>query len=191
VKTKKPILERARSGLLSRSEVDAVAHDLECAEGGLDPYTAIHILGLVRAVEHERIIAGFLENPDDPMLARISLEVLGSYWTMGGRYRHEIERFSRGVEWDRDEDVRLIAISLAGETLRAGPDQVFLHLLVTILRSASERPIVRQAAYFALARASGRNWNELPSAAVSLDFDKDVDSQVLRWVSEQMGGSIS
>jgi hypothetical protein len=45
------ILDRAKSGLLSSKEVAAVAREL--AEGtSRDPYTAIHVLGQMRAREH-------------------------------------------------------------------------------------------------------------------------------------------
>ena len=178
------LLDRAKSGLLSQHEVAVVARELATGTAD-DAYTAIHVLGLMRATEHEKLVAAFLDTPDDPMLARIALQVLCSHWRMAGRYRDRIARFSRGVDWDYDEDVRIAAISAGGELLRESPDKALLTLLLTLFRSEVESHMTRQAAYLALARAAGVDWTQLPPASRTLDLVTGVDPTVLRWATER------
>jgi hypothetical protein len=44
--------------------------------------------------------------------------------------------------------------------------------------------MARQVAYFALARGSGKSWNELPPASRLLDLENDLDPLVMAWAKE-------
>jgi hypothetical protein len=105
---------------------------------------------------------------------------------MADRYQVQIEEFVAGVDWDSDGDVRQVALSAAGELLRSQPRMHLLRLLQLVFESPDERPLIRQGAYFALARAAGRSWDELPSASRRMDLEKDVDRAVLSWVDSQI-----
>jgi len=174
------IVDRAKSGLLSKREVSKIAREL-AAGIAKDPYTAIHVLGLMNSIEHEQLVARYLRSSDDPMIARIALQVLSANWGLAERYRSAIEEFARGVAWDSDADVRLAALSAAGELARASGDAPLVALLLSVLDDEGNPRLVRQAAYFALARASGKDWRELPPASRRLDLAYDLDGSVLRW----------
>jgi hypothetical protein len=180
------LLEKAQSGTISRAEIAQVAHALQSNEAGEDRYTLIHILGRSGAVEYESLIVSYLNAETDPMLARIALQVLCSHWNRAGKYRDRVTEFVRGVKWDINEEVRLAAISIAGELLRAVLDTTLLCLLVDICTSAEQAPMSRQAAYCALARAYGKDWHELPPATRSLDLERETDPSVLAWAMEHI-----
>jgi hypothetical protein len=175
------LLEKAKIGAISPMEIAEVAKELATGADHSDQYTLIHILGVSGATEHEAIVARFLDVSSDPMLPRIALQVLCSHWGMVHRYQDEIEKFARGVHWDIDRDVQLVALSAMGELLRERTDKSLLSLLVEIFTSPRERHLVRQAAYFALARAYGQEWAQLPPASRKIDLEKEVDPQVLEW----------
>jgi hypothetical protein len=180
------LLDKAKSRLITRKEIADVARELASEETDADRYTLIHILGAAGATEHEPLVARFLDSPEDPMLARIALQTLISRWGKGQVYRDRMESFVRGVEWDADSDVRNVAISAAGEFLREREDRGLLRLLIDIFTSPSEAELVRQSAYFALGRASGKSWEQLPRASRRMDFDRDVDAGVLTWALDRM-----
>lgn len=183
--TASSLLDRARSGLLSRGEVDAMAR-VVAAGTSRDRYTAIHVLGLMRATEHEELVATFLDCSNDPMLSRIALQVLTAHWGLSQKYRDRIRQFCRGVPWDTDGDVRLAALTAAGELARETGDREIVALLLGILDGESEPDVVRQSAYFALARAAGRDWSELPLASRKLKLDSELDAEVLGWANRSL-----
>jgi len=92
-----------------------------------------------------------------------------------------LKGFVRGVDWDADEDVRIAALSAAGELLRERVDTWLVGLLAATFTSALESHMARQAAYFALARAFGQQWEDLPPASRRIDLEKDVDPKVVEW----------
>ena len=113
------LLDRAKWAHLSQAEIEAVAQELQQPNPEADRYTLLHILGRACAVSYRGLVERFLDSPDDPMLARIALQSLVDYWDLAEQYLDELLRFVRGVPWDVDGDVRLVAISNAGEYLRS------------------------------------------------------------------------
>lgn len=179
------LLHRAKWGTTTPAEVDGVARSLMSDDPERDPYTLIHILGRSGAVLYEDLVARYLNAESDPMLARIALQALCSHWDLASKYRSEVFRFARGEPWDDEQDVQLIALSAAGEMLRAGPDRELLRLLMDVFEVPNTPQSVRESVYCALARAFGLEWTELPPASRNMDFEKDVDSGVLAWAAEQ------
>jgi len=178
------LLERAKAGKISSTEIDTVAKKLKSDEGTEDSYTLLHILGVASATKYEMEVVRYLHCSTDPMVARMALQVLSNHWDKASRYRDEIEAFVRGVAWDEEDDVRLAAISIAGELSRTS-DKKLVSLLASIFSDMQQRQIVRQAAYFALARALGLNWDELPPASRKLDLESATDPRVSDWISNQ------
>lgn len=183
-------LEKAKTGEISALEISKVGEELASSGENSDKYTLIHILGRAGAVDYEPDVAKHLHYQFDPLVARMALQVLCSYWNRANDYLSDIEKFLRGVEWDEDEDVRLAALSIAGELARDG-DLRFVPLLIQIFSDPCENEIVRQAAYFALARASGLDWCELPPASRRMNLQKEVDARVVDWMKRQAGASRS
>jgi hypothetical protein len=120
------------------------------------------------------------------MLARIALQVLCGHWGMAEKYRDNIDQFSRGVSWDTDGDVRLAALTASGELARETGDVSLVALLLGVFDGYGEPHLIRQAAYFALARAAGRDWQELPPASRKLNLADDIDGSILAWAKARV-----
>ena len=173
------LLERAKWGKLTGQELASVADALREGSPEADRYTLLHILGRAGALSYRPLVERHLHSPDDPMLARLALQILLRYWNEAARYQDRLLAFVRGVDWDEEEDVRLAAISLAGEYLRDAENPQLLAELVGILEDRAERQVVREAAYLALPVAAGRTPDELPSAARHFDLSTQTDPGVL------------
>lgn len=171
---------------VSRAEIDAVAAELEKPELEADPHLLLLTLGRALATRHRELVESFLVSPEDPMLARAALEVLCDDWDMASQYLTYVAAFIEGVEWDEEGEVRGMAFSRAGEYLRDQDNPELLRLLLRAFDDPDEDPHFRGDAYFALARAVGRDWDDLPSAARELDFERDVDPLVLEAARERL-----
>jgi hypothetical protein len=180
----KELLEELAQRALTPDELAEVARRLEGKEG--DQYDWLLILGRAEATRYRALVERFLESPDDPMLARLALQVLCRYWDLGASYKDVLMRFARGVPWDEDDDVRLMAIDCLGEVLRVGPDRQPLAYLFQLFESEEERQIVRETAYSAMARAMGTPTAKLPPAGRHFDLSKDIDHAVIDAVMERV-----
>lgn len=155
------LLEKAKDGTLSAHEARAVAGLLREHPSSGEAYTAIHILGRGWATGYRELVASFLDSPGDPMLARIALTVLVGEWGLGAAYRDELRAFARGVDWDDEDDVRLVALSATGELVRTTGDHELLSDLLAIAADSGEDILVRDTAFDAIARAVGAGYAEL------------------------------
>lgn len=177
------LLEEAKWGKLTGEEIAYVASEIKKSKPGDDEklYRLLHILGksLIgdpRASQYVKLVEGFLVYPSDPMISQMAFVTLCCYWGPGEKYINWMKKFIRGVDWDDMDDVRLVAISIAGEYLLQTFDKELLELLVQTFEasfcSSKEEEIedetVREAAYSALARVDGWNWEDLPPANVNI-----------------------
>ncbi|HEX3050719.1 MAG TPA: hypothetical protein VHP83_08695 [Aggregatilineaceae bacterium] len=177
----KEMWERVASLLtLSQEELAEVAEELRKDKPSADRYILIRILGKGGGISYRQMVEGFLNSPGDPMLAQSALWTLCIYWGLTGQYLPQVQDFVQGVSWDSEEDVRISAITIAGEYLRAKPNPTLLRQLMTIFENPEERQIVREVAYRALGRAIGRAHTELPGGSRSLDWAKDIDPTILQ-----------
>ena len=185
------LLERAKSGefeqdRLSEEELDMVAEELRKPATEADPFTLLDILGHAFAFQYRELVEWFLDCEDDPMLARLALQILCGYWGNTAQYLEEVLRFMRGVPWNQEENVRQIAVSEAGEYLRSNTEPRFLRELISIFESEDEERSMHEGAYFALARAVGRDWKDLPSAASHFDLVTQIDPAVIQVAKERL-----
>jgi hypothetical protein len=155
------LLEEAKDGKLSPADARAVAELLREQPDSRDAYTAIHILGRGFATDYRDLVETFLDSPDDPDLARIALTTLVNYWDLGGEYRDKLREFVAGIEWDFGNDVRLVALSAAGELARKTGDHELVADLLEIADDPREDVLVRDTAFDAIARAVGTEYNDL------------------------------
>jgi ankyrin repeat protein len=176
------LLHRAKTGSISDEEVDAVAREIQANPQNENGYTLLHIVGRSFATRHRDVVESFLDARWNPMLARLSLQILCNFWGETALYLDRVLSALRGLPWDPEDDVRLIAISIAGEYLRTHTNRNLLVTLFGIFNDATKESTIREAAYFALARACGRDWNELPPASRHLDLQSDIDPLVLSQV---------
>jgi hypothetical protein len=184
-------LDRAKWSRLSQEEIDQVARELQSERPAADRYTLLHILGRAGAVTQRSLVERFLHSVDDPMLAQMALHILCNYWDMPGQYLDDLIRFVRGVSWDTDGDVRFTALADAGEYLRLHEEPRLLREVLHVFEDAAEAQGVREAAYVALARAMGRDWQALPSAARHFDLERAIDPAILSEAKRRLAPYVS
>jgi hypothetical protein len=174
------LLKAAELGEISDSEIQRVIEKLSSGDRDTDRFTLLQILGEAGVKSSRSLVEKFLECPEDPMLSRLALEVLCLYWGEAHRYVSDVHRFIVGVHWDRESDVRQMAILLAGHYLRSNSDSFLLGELVSIVEDTNERALIRGDAYLALGRAMGLDWNELPAATKNFDVALELDPSLLK-----------
>lgn len=76
---------------------------------------------------------------------------------------------------------------IAGESLRAHEDQKLLLDVLRIFQDTAAERTLREDAYSALARAVGCELAELPPAGRHMDFDRDIDPEVIVKVHRRLG----
>jgi hypothetical protein len=155
-----------------------------------DLYTLIYILGRSEAWQYRKLVEKFLYYPEESMISRIALKTLCDYWGYTKDYLNVLKSFIKGVEWDEYELIRIVAIRIAEEYIRETHDTCHLKLLLEIFENEKEDEVIRIGAYEAIARAVGRDWNDLPSvremATLSDEFiDKSVISQAYQMLKEK------
>lgn len=149
------LARRAKDGNVAAGELREVASILEARRGGSETYRLLYVLGRSYAYEYEALVAGFLDYCQDPMVARLALQILCAFWDRAACYRESLARFLDGVGWDEDGDVRQIAISAAGEVLASGRDRGLLAQLLRLSDPAHADALERRIATEAIARALG------------------------------------
>jgi hypothetical protein len=176
----KQLIGKATDGSLESTELSEVVTCLET--NTCDPYDALLIIGRVGATQYRGLVEKYLNARDNPMLARLALMILCRYWKLAPEYRDSLEAFIRKMEWDEDDDVRLLAISITGSLLANQHDSRLLELLIDIFRDSSEAHLIREVAYCALAEACGKTPAELPKASCHFDLEHDVDPEVMAYI---------
>jgi len=181
------LLDRAKWGKVSPQELARVADELANSQSSADRYTLLLILGKAQDHSHRELVESFLKCREDPMLARLALQILCEFWGLTEEYLAELVEFVHGVPWDVEDDVRLVAISIAGEYLRTHGDNDTLMALLHIFDSRGAQKIVREVAYRAIARSMGSEWQDLPSSARHFDLVTDVDGTILERARRRAG----
>ena len=173
------LLRKAKNYTITKEEFDYVVQRIKASTlDNEDPnlYTLIHILGAAsigppdgsdtevpmdEILKCRKLVESFLHYSKDPMVSKIALQVLCSYWGDTKDYIQEIKDFAKGVDWDFDEDVRMLAISEMGEQVRGTRDKQLLKILIQIFENPQENEIIQECVYTALARAGGQEWHDL------------------------------
>jgi hypothetical protein len=183
-------LQRAKRGELTAIELTRIADQLRSGDTRSDLYPLILAVGYAQARGLEAVVAGYLNCESDPMLSRAALVVLCSQWGFYEKYVADVEQLCEGKSWDRDEDVRLQAISIAGEAMRSGYGRPSLaKRLLSIARNPDERRLIRTAAFSALERAAGAEWSQLEPASEILDLDTEASRSALSRLEEALASS--
>jgi hypothetical protein len=171
------LIKKASKEGLSSKEADEIARGLRA--NTVDVYDGLLALGRAGAKQHRDLVERYLASNEDPMLARLALQVLCRYWGLAFEYRDTLRQFIEKVEWDEDDDVRIMALSCAGTLLASRADRQLLSLVFDVFRDSKQPQIVRETAYLSLAEAAGRRWSEVPSASRHFDLVQDVDTEVV------------
>jgi hypothetical protein len=173
------LLDRAKWGQVSEDELARVAARLQSGHPEADRYTLLHILGKAGAKQYRALVEQFLQYHEDPMLARLALQILGGFWGETQRYLPTMLEFAGGVAWDNEDWVRSIAVSLLGEHARHYGDVRAVSTLLHVFEDETADIMMREEAYIALGRSMGKEWKDLPSAARHLNWESDIDEAVL------------
>lgn len=179
----KELIEKATNGTITKQEIKQVYNSLVSKSN--DEYDLLLILGRSEAKEYKSIVESYLQAIHDPMLVRLSLQILCRYWGLAHQYLDELEMFIDWAEWDEEEDVRLMALGCVVELYKHAEYPMLLKAVYNVFKDEHEDSITREAAYETLALVSGVSPNELPQP-INFDFDVDVDNAVLAKVEMLM-----
>lgn len=174
------LLEAAKWGRVPEQKLSQLAQQL--AEGRIpdsQQYTALHIVSRAGGRDHEELIRGFLDTESNPMLARLALQALCDWLELCDRYRDRLIEFIRWVPWDHSDDVRQMAIAMAGKRLGDTEDLELLALLLGTAENHAEMALTRDEAVRALARSLGDPPESLPPATAVQDPDSPWSQDVL------------
>lgn len=177
----KELIEKASNGKIKQSEIKLVYEALVNHSG--DEYDLLLILGRSEAKQYRDIVEQYLYSPHDPMLARLALQILCRYWGLASEYKDKLEKFIKKVEWDGEEDVRLMAIGCVADAFKKKPCPKLLSYVYYIYKNVEEDEITRGAAYETLALVSGLSPSELPQPH-RFDLNKDIDPSVMKYAEE-------
>lgn len=169
------LIAKATAGKLSSRELEQVVKSLQAKNR--DPYGALLIIGRAGAKQHRSLVERYLQASYDPMLARLAVLILCRYWGLTADYLTVLEQFIRKVEWDEEDDVRLMAISCIGTFLARKKERSLLALLLQIFRDSNEPTDIREEAYGALALATGKS-----PATRRVNLNRDIDPSVIATV---------
>lgn len=174
------LLRRARDGVASRDDAARAAELLETEAPTADTYDLLFVIGKANAKEFRPLVQRFLDSPSDPMLARISLQILCSWWRDYERCLEPMIGFVRGVDWDLSDGgyVRLVASTAAGEYLQGHTDPDLTRALLEVFDDRDASDIALETAYQALARSLGRSWKQVSSVS-HRDWQRHIDADLI------------
>jgi hypothetical protein len=141
-------------------------------------YRLLNILGYSFDLKYQELVEKFLYNPDDPMLAKLALQILCYRFAKEKEYVDYVLDFMKGVSWDKEDDCKLVAISIAGESLRMFQSKELLSMLISIFEQ-EESMVINQTAYLALMRALGFDRKEMPPSFRLLDPNTEIDKNII------------
>jgi hypothetical protein len=110
----------------------------------------------------------------DNLVCKHALKTLCDCWWPTVEDLEALKFYLKGAEWDYSNDVRIVAMSITGEYLRLdGFDPELLALLLEIFENLGEsfiieefadyaRSLLKASAYEAIARAMGKEYDEIP-----------------------------
>jgi hypothetical protein len=173
---------------LSDAEVDSVANELASGTAA-EPYSSLLLIGRASAIRHKGLVEEFLDRHDDPMLVRLALQILCRFWDLTSEYQDLVATLMKGADWDDDDDVRQMANSIAGEYLRGHQHQEMLSELVRTVEDGRETQELRADSYLSLARAMGKEWNELPKVSRLPPLEKLIDPEIIEHAKRRLTGA--
>jgi hypothetical protein len=181
------LLDLAKQRHLPASDLERVVAELADPARTANRYTLLHIVGKGGGPRFRTLVEAYLDSPEDPMLARLALQILCRFWGLTADYLVDLRRFLKGVDWDDEQDVRLIAASVAGEYLERHDDAELAHELLRLSADGDGNRVLRDSAVRGLARAIGTAPSDMPPASRMLPTDGDWERDVLARARERFG----
>ena len=169
------LAEKAKWDRLTSDEIADVAQRIKDIKPGNkeDLPCLIFALGRSGADQYREMVEKFLYYTSGEWVCIEALRALCTYWCFTADYLKELKMFIKGAEWDDTDDVRLWAMSIAGDFLKENYDRELLYLLLEVFENLGKstsvreirdyaRSLLQSAAYEAIATAMGKKWNEIP-----------------------------
>ena len=181
-----------------------------CNAGCLEQsYSCLLVLGKAKHYSSRSLFEKFLDIAD-PLTVSLVLDTLCLEWGGADHYIENLLKFSFGVSWDYDEDVRETAIKILGEYVREAvlislkeiekdEDSMSLssrHLqvldhLLKIFSDERQNEWIRRRAYVSLCRVYGREWEDVPSDCESFDLEKNAEQVVVDYCKRLVSVGLS
>ena len=155
-----------------------------------DLYSLILVMGRARATQYKWLLEKQLVSCDAFVVALV-LEIMCLEWGYVEDYLEQIIGFAVGTNWDKENDLQLMAVKILGEYLfqireegtgKRKLSKEWKKLITAQLRdifdNEENEQWVRQGAYYALCRAAGKLWADLPGECAVLDLttnSRDID----------------
>ncbi|MCC6933883.1 MAG: hypothetical protein IT292_11645 [Deltaproteobacteria bacterium] len=189
---------------LSDVELERVAHAIEQISAISneqqknmlldDLYSLILVIGRARAMGYKSLLEKQLYSKDAFVIALV-LEIMCLEWGFIEDYLEQIISFAVGMSWDEENDLQLMAVKILGEYLaqiRNNDDgsrklgiewkKLIAQQLHDIFNNEQHEQWVRQGAYYALCRAGGKSWADLPGECAVIDLkpnSPDIDWELI------------
>jgi len=197
MKTIKELCYHAKEGKLTAEEIIYVAQRLKNYEINYEDRIPelIYILGHAKADVYKDLVEKFIYYRDDFFICKQALKTLCIRWALTEEYLDAVKMYVRGADWDDIDEIRLAALYIAGEYLRKKKfDRELLHLLLQVFEDLGDssyinesrdyaRGIVKSCAYHAIARAMGKDHEEiLPDYVV----EELIETEQLDFLDQEM-----
>jgi hypothetical protein len=170
------LLKKAKFATLEDTEKQIVLNELSKSNTYVDRYTLIHIIGQTRDRSLARFVEPFLDCQSDPMVARIALHTLCSFFDLTQHYLSYVHKFLDGADWDEGDQVKQIAIAITGRYLKVNHDENLARKLLKIAGNDNERDVIKEGAIRAMADSLN---SKLPVASKRIDLDSDFSKDTL------------
>ena len=183
------LVAKAKDGRISAAEKEAVAQTLPSLGTGSQAYDALFVLGKAGDPRDAPLVEPYLDCPTDPMLSRLALQILCSWWGLHRAYRSDLLRFTVGVGWDIEDGgyVRLVALSAGGELAHDSGDPAMTAGLMAAYADVTNPDMVRSTAYSVLLRAAGKEWKDTPGVG-STAWRDDPDLKAIETLRSRLRG---
>jgi hypothetical protein len=165
------LIDRAKQGLLSRDELDAIADRLEHQDTFEHVGDQLMVMQFAGDGRYRRAVERYLDLREDLGAVSRALQVLCFNWDLTAEYFGWLVHFVEGVPWDLrlgTQHVRSEALILAGSYLTTARSRPLLELLLRIAEDESEQPVIRGEAAATLIRAQSP-WPHHAPLELSLD----------------------
>jgi hypothetical protein len=141
----------------------------------------IETLGYVGAFEsiepgYVELVEKFIVYPPFPVISATALQVLCIVWELTEHYLDKIKSYMGGESWDKNGDVKIMAMSIAGSYVKKTHDGDCLKLLLEIFDNKNEKKFDRQIAYRSIARGFGF---EIINNEEKLDPDRYMEDPIV------------
>jgi hypothetical protein len=171
--------------ILTEAEASEVLEELRTSSSPHQKYRMLHILWHGADSRLAHAVEPFLTCTNEVPLVWIALATLCGQWGLTGRYREHVLTFLRGVPWDKDNQIRLLAVTLSGKYLSDNQDSDLVRALIDVVERNEEYRdrVLRHSALVALGLAVGFDESEIPGVKRLLSPGNSMKLRIMEMAS--------